>query len=387
MLHALRLPLSSWGSPIAGIHNNSSQRGLKKLEKKEQSMKKYKTYLVIAIIVVVLGVVVTIKILFGNAATDTRRQNVPLVKVEQPLRQTVSYQLDFNGDVIAIQQADIFSKVTGNLERIYADMGSSVKRNQLLAVIDSTELYQQVQQTSATYYNARINYTRNKKLYEEKLVAKQDLDNAEAQMKVAQANYETAKTRLSYARITAPFAGVVTRRFLDEGALVATSNSILFTLMDLDSVKVTVNVLEKDVPQITRGKTAKIVVDAFPGKEYEGVITRLSQAIDLSTRTMAIEVGVPNKDHNLKPGMYATVTLAIAEHQNAVTVPTEAVLNDNVGKFVYTLQNNTAKRIPVQVGIEQKSRTEILAGLNGVESVIVVGQQLVRDGGAVALQR
>jgi RND family efflux transporter MFP subunit len=350
-------------------------------------MKKYKTYLVIAIVVAILGGIVTIKILSGNAAIDTRRQSVPLVKVEQPLRQTIAYQLDFNGDVIAIQQADIFSKVTGNLERIYTDMGNSVKRNQLLAVIDSTELYQQVQQTAATYFNARINYTRNKKLYEQKLVAKQDLDNAEALMKVAQANYETARTRLSYARITAPFAGVITKRFLDEGALVATSNATLYTLMDLDSVKVIVSVLEKDVPQITKGKTAKIIVDAFPGKEYEGVITRMSQAIDLSTRTMAIEVGVPNKDHNLKPGMYATVTLTISEHRDAVTVPTEVILHDNNGTFVYTLQNNTAKRTPVQLGIERNARTEILAGLSGSESVIVVGQQLVRDGGAVTLQR
>jgi RND family efflux transporter MFP subunit len=157
--------------------------------------------------------------------------------------------------------------------------------------------------------------------------------------------------------------------------------------MELDSVKIIVNVLEKDVPQIAKGKTAKITVDAFPGKKYEGIITRLSEAIDLSTRTMAIEVGVPNKDHNLKPGMYATVTLTISEHQNALSVPTEIILHDNNGTFVYTLQNNTAKRTPVQLGIEQNSRTEILTGLSGGESVIVVGQQLVRDGGAVALQR
>ncbi len=350
-------------------------------------MKKYRPYIVIGIIVIVLGGVVAVKILSGNSGTDTRRQSIPLVKVEQPSRQTVSYRLDFNGNVTAIQQADIFSKVSGNLERLYTDMGNMVRRNQLLAVIDSTELNQQVQQMSATYYNARINYTRNKKLYEQKLVAKQDLDNAEALMKVAEANYETAKTRLSYARITAPFGGVITRRFLDEGALVATTNSTLFTLMDLDSLKVIVNVLEKDVPQITKGKKAKIVVDAFPGKEYEGIITRLSDAVDLSTRTMAIEIGVPNKDHNLKPGMFATVTLTISDHQNAVTVPTEAVLNDNNGTFVYILQNNTAKRNPVQIGIEQNTRTEILTGLSGTESVITMGQQLVRDGGTVTLQR
>jgi RND family efflux transporter MFP subunit len=356
------------------------------VSKKEASMKKHRAYIIAAGVIVALGGIVTIKILYGNSGAETRRENIPLVRVEQPLRQTVTYQLEFNGDVIATQQANIFSKVSGNLERIYADMGIEVKRNQLLAVIDSTELYQQVQQTSATYYNARINYTRNKKLYEQNLVARQDLDNADAQMKVAQANYETAKTRLGYVRIIAPFAGVITKRFLDAGALVATSNSTMFTLMDIDSVKVIVNVLEKDVPLISRGKKAKITVDAFPGKEYEGIISRLSQAIDLSTRTMAVEVGIPNTDHNLKPGMFATVMLTISEHQNAVTVPTQAILTDNNGTFVYVLQNNIARRTSVQLGIERASRTEILNGLSGTESIVTAGQQLVRDGGAVTVQ-
>lgn len=348
-------------------------------------MKKPRTIVVALLIVLALAGIVTIKILYGSDAAETRRQNIPIVKTEQPLRQTVTYQLEFHGDVIAIQQANIFSKVSGNLERIYADMGTEVRRNQLLAVIDSTELHQQVQQTAATFYNARINFTRNKKLYDQNLVAKQDLDNADAQMKVAQANYETARTRLSYARITAPFAGIVTKRYLDEGALVATSNSTLFSLMDLDSVKIIVNVLEKDVPLIARGRTARISVDAFPGKEYVGVISRLSQAVELSTRTMAVEVDIPNNDHNLKPGMFATVALAIAEHPDALTVPTQAILNDNNGTFVYILQNNLAKRTGVRLGIERNSRTEILFGLSGGESVITAGQQLVRDGGAVVV--
>ncbi|HTR80451.1 MAG TPA: efflux RND transporter periplasmic adaptor subunit [Bacteroidota bacterium] len=350
-------------------------------------MKKYRSLITIASIVLLLGAVAALRILTSKTAVDTRRQNIPVVKTELPLRQTVLYKLEFTGDIIAIQQANIYSKVSGNLEHIYADMGATVKRNQLLAVIDSTELYQQVQQTSATYYNARINYTRNKKLYDQNLIAKQDLDNADAQMKVAQANFETAKTQLSYARIIAPFPGIVTKRFLDPGALVATTNATLFTLMDIDSVKVIVNVLEKDVPEISKGKEATIAVDAFPGKQYTGSISRMSEAVDLSTRTMAIEIDIPNKDHNLKPGMYATVTLAITEHPNAITLPTQAILHDDNGTFVYLLANNAAKRAPVQLGIEQNNRTEILAGLTGSEDVITTGQQLAHDGGPVILQR
>ena len=144
-------------------------------------------------------------------------------------------------------QAGIFSKVSGNLESIYTDMGSNVFSGQLLATIDSTELYQQFQQTNATYQNARMTFDRVQQLIDKNLASKQDLDNADAAMKVAKANYEAAATRLSYARIIAPFSGIITKRFLDPGALVAANNATLFTLMNLDRIKIIVNVPEKDV--------------------------------------------------------------------------------------------------------------------------------------------
>jgi hypothetical protein len=102
---------------------------------------------------------------------------------------------------------------------------------------------------------------------------------------------------------------------------------------------------------------------------------------------MAIEIGIQNKEHNLKPGMYATAALSLTEHTNAITVPTQTILNDNSGTFVYILQNNTARRTPVQLGIERNSRTEILAGLTGAENIITTGQQFVRDGGTVVVQQ
>jgi membrane fusion protein, multidrug efflux system len=343
-------------------------------------------YVITGIVLLALVGIVAFKIIANNPAKETRRQNVPLVKIEKPRRETFINKLQLNGDVAAIQQANIFSKVSGNLERVYTDMGARVRRNQLLAVIDSTELYQQYQLTAATFENTRVKYQRFKQLLEQNLVSKEDVDDAEATMKVAAANYDVAKTRLSYTRITAPFSGYITKRYLDAGALVSPGNSTLFTLMDLDSVKVIVNVLEKDLPRLPQVKKATVTVDALPGKEFNGIVARSSEAIDLSTRTLAVEVDVPNTTRELKPGMFAEVTLIVSERQDALTLPTAAVLKDDSGSYVFASEDNKARQIRVTAGGEQDSRTEIISGLEGNEDIITTGQQFVKDGGQIIVQ-
>jgi membrane fusion protein (multidrug efflux system) len=350
-------------------------------------MKTRMKYLIPLGVIIVILAVFAYRMLSGGPAAEAGRLSAPLVRLEQPHRETVINALQFTGDVVAIQQAGIFSKVSGNLDRVYADMGMRAQRGQLLALIDTTELHQQFQQAEATSENARLTFRRTKDLFAQHLVSQQDLDNSEATMKVTAAVFEAAKTRLSYARITAPFAGTVTKRYLDPGALVTPNNSTLFTLMDLDQMKIIVNVLEKDIPRIAVGKAAIISVDAFPDIKFEGKITRLSEAVDPGTRTMAVEIDIPNRGHTLKPGMFANVTLVVEEHRDAVTVPTVALLKDDKGYFLYTAARDTARRVRVTLGWEQGERTEIRTGLDDAQAIITTGQQFVKDGGPVTVQR
>ncbi len=350
-------------------------------------MKKRWKYLVPAGILVFLAALVIIRILSSNAGVDTRRANAPIVKVERPARETVTYSLNFTGDVVAIQQATIISKVSGNLDHIYADIGTRVARDQMLALIDTTELHQQYQQAAATYQNALSTQQRTKELFEQNLVAKQDLDNADAAMKVSRAGFEAAATHLAYARITAPFAGFITRRYLDPGALVNPGSTPLFILMDLDMMKIMINVLEKNIPEVTEGKKAIVTVDAFPGRQFNGSVTRYADAVDPSTRTMAVEIDIPNKDHDLKPGMFANVVLIVTEHPNAITLPTQAILSDDKGTYVLSAVDNVARRLPVKAGEDRNGRTEIFSGLTGDEMIITTGQQFTKDGGVVSVQQ
>jgi membrane fusion protein (multidrug efflux system) len=346
--------------------------------------RKYIYFIAVCFVLVALFVW---RIASGDPSADTRRQSIPVVKTENALRQTVLYNLLYTADVAAVQQAGIYPKVSGTLDHVYVDMGSPVRRGQMLALIDTTELFQTRQQAAATAQNARLTYRRTKDLYDQTLVAAQDIENAEAAMKVAVAALDIATTRLDYARITAPFSGTITKKFLDPGAVVSALTSTLFTLMDPDRMKIIINILEQDIPRVTMGLEASVSVDAFPGKKFTGTVSKFSQAVDLATRTMAVEVDIPNPGHLLAPGMFATVSLNVGQKNDALTLPTQALLKDDQGLYVYIARQDTARRARVTAGSEQNSRTEILSGLEGTEDVITTGQQFVRNNGQVAVQK
>ncbi len=350
-------------------------------------MQKYRKFALPLVIVVVLGGIVALKRASSDATKDMRRNNAPLVKTELPIRELVRYQLTYTGDVDAYQQATIYARINGALEKVNVNLGSAVRRGQVLALVDSVEPYDQVQQTAATYQNARLSFQRSESLLGSNLISKQDVDNAEAALKVALANYELAKTRLGYTRIVAPFPGIITKRFLDPGTYLASSSTPLFQLMFIDSVKVVINVQERDLISVKPGTKAEITVDAYGSRIFPGSVTRMADALDLSTRSMAVEIDIPNYDHILKPGMFATVNLIVGDHPNAITVPTMALQKDDSGSFVYVADNDIARQKRIVPGIEQGSRTEITSGLEGTEPVIVVGQQLVKNGGFINVQR
>ncbi|HTW92537.1 MAG TPA: efflux RND transporter periplasmic adaptor subunit [bacterium] len=348
-------------------------------------MKIKKSHTAVGIVVLVLIGIAVVRIVTRGSARHGRRQGTSIVRVEIPSRDTITYTLQSTGDVVAMQAATIVAKVGGSLERVSANIGDEVQAGQSLALIDTIELALAARQAEATFATARATYERAGQLRADSLVSPQDFDNAEAAEKVAETNFRTAQVRLGYANVTAPFAGTVTVRQLDPGAVV-TAGTMLFTLADFDSVKVVINVEEKDVPLVTIGSRVMVVADALPQDTFVGRVGRTSDAVDPATRTMRAEVFVANPKHRLKPGMYATASLFLFQHPDAVTVPAAAVLSVAGDTFVYVVKGDTARRVAVRTGIEQGARTEIVSGLAGGESLITTGQQYVKDASPVTVQ-
>lgn len=360
-------------------------------------MKFSKRTVVTSVLIIVLALAGLLIYRMVSAPPDAgRKQLAPLVQTAKPRMHEVSRNLVFTGDVLARQQATIYSRVSGNVEKMFVDIGQYVQSGQLLAKIDATQFREQARQTAAALAQAQApleqveaTFARIKELYAKNLVSQQEYDASQAtvrtvhaQVDVAKANYANANVVLSYCNIVAPFSGFITKRFLDPGAYVATApqnNATLFTLMDLDKVKIFVNVLERDVPLVRQITQAHVTVDAYRDSVLGGVIAKSNEALDLGTRTLAVQVDVDNHNHLLKPGMFATVTFVTETHPNALTVPSGAVMSDDKGKFVYIVSDGKAHRAAVQTGLEENNEVEIIQGLSPDANIIILGQQLVKD--------
>ncbi|SRR5579883_167725 len=340
-----------------------------------------------------LLVFIILRIIEAAKPAPPKKQPTPIVRIAQPTHQSIVYKLDYDGDVIPVLQANIFSRVTGLLEAVYTDMGHTVRKGQLIALIDTAQAHQAEMQAAASYANAKAIEERTRDLTKKNLASQQDLDNAIAALRTAEANYESARIQVSYSRITAPFSGYVTKRWLDPGAIVSSnpivnsSNTTIFTIMDIDTVKVDINVLDRDIPKIPTIHRAVVKLDAFPDREFSAFVARSAQAINLTTRTMPVEIMIPNRDQAIKPGSFAHVSLILGENPDAITLPTEAVLRDGEGAYVLLAQDSIARRKPVVTGVVQNGRTEIVSGLDGTEPVIVVGQNFAKPNAKITITK
>ncbi len=205
----------------------------------------------------------------------------------------------------------------------------------------------------------------------------------QAQAATVAATLENAQIALANATIRAPWGGVVVKRNMDPGAYVTSTTSVpILTIADLDQINVIVNVSESQMAAVRRGNAVQVTVDAYPGRTFRGVVSRMAGGVDPDTRTLQVEIDIPNPDHLLRPGMYATVSLA-AGHREALIVPLGAMVTVGDQQFVWVVRNDTATRQVVTVGQATGDSVEITSGLREDDLIVIRGTDLVRDGGPV----
>ena len=317
------------------------------------------------------------------------------VETVQPKRGGIARKITLPAIIAPYQQATLYAKVAGYLKSISVDKGDLVKQGQLLAEIEVPELLADRAKFAAEVQVAEVDYKRvqNAQKKAPDLVVPQTVDDAKAKFDVARANQERNETLLSFTKITAPFSGIITKRMVDPGAFIpaATSGSAaqtaaLLTLMDFDTVRVQVAIPEPEVPFVKEGLPAKVVVEELKGETFDSTITRYSHALDDSTKTMLAEIEVANDKHELRPGMYATAVISVEQKDNALLIPTDALIVEKVRKSVFTVVDNKAKKVAVKVGFSDEKSAEILEGLPPDKPVITVGKQNLNDGQQVTVK-
>ncbi|MCI1277824.1 MAG: efflux RND transporter periplasmic adaptor subunit [Nitrospira sp.] len=359
--------------------------------------------------------------LSSGAKSDPRKNRILTVGTMSPIKQDLDVRLTYTADLIPNQLVNIFSRVDGYIAKIYVDKGDLVKANQLLVEIDHTDYVHAVNQAKANLLsakakvvqqeaavrNAALTLDRMQALIKDQFVSQQDLDTAlvnrdaalalqdslRAQVQQMDVALAQAVTNLAYASIRAPFAGYIAERNLDPGSYVSgttastsTMSRGILSVHDVETVRTLIEVVEKDVPLVKVGQRADVRAEAYPNEIFEGRVTRIVQALNRATRTMTVEVDLPNKDHRLKGGMFARVEVLVGKHPQAIQIPLDAVSRLEESQYVYVVKDGKAHQVPVELGARSENRVEVVKGLTGDEQVIVSGKDLVSEGAPVQTQ-
>ena len=299
-------------------------------------------------------------------------------------------------EIKAFQQATLYAKIPGYLKSIYVDKGDTVKQGDLLAEIEAPELMADAAKFKADLDLAELDLKRTAQAQQQApdLVVAQSVDNAKGRFLAAKANLERAETLLSFTRIVAPFAGTVTRRYVDVGAFIpaATSGgspqtSAMLTLADMNKVRLQVAVPDNEVKFVNKSMPIIFTVDGLPGNHWQTKVSRVSMALDETTKTMLAEADVENPNRDLRPGMYASAKLSVETKPDVLLLPAEAVLVEKAKTSVFVVEAGRAKKLPVKTGFFDGAAFELVNGLSPGTPVILFGKQTLNDGQPVQVSQ
>lgn len=314
------------------------------------------------------------------------------VEMTLPRRGDIHRFVTVPGTLRANQEVTLHAKVAGYLKSIAVDKGDAVKPGQLLAEIEIPELVAVRAKHEAELRVAQLDADRlqGARAKAPDLITPQSAEAAEARVAVAKAALDYNDTLLRYGRITAPFAGIVTMRYVDPGAFVpaATAGSspaaaALVTVMDYSTIRVRAAVPEMEAARVAVGQPVVLTTDSLPGKVFRGQVSRHSGALDETTRTLLVEADLPNSDLHLRPGMYASIRIGVEQHRDALLVPAVALVREKAAGYLFTFAEGKAARVAVKVGFNDGVHVEILEGLAENARVIIPGKTALAPGQAV----
>lgn len=320
----------------------------------------------------------------------TAALSVPAVATVTPGHAAEQSALMLPGDIQAFQETNIYARTSGYLGQWFFDIGAHVYKGDLLARIDAPEVDAQLAQAqadaataTANYQIARVTAARWQEMLKSNAVSQQSSEENVSSMKAkqamlsaAQANADRLQQLQSFENVYAPFDGVLTVRNVDVGALIDAGNgsapAALFHLAEIDRVRVFINVPQDDAASVAIGGKASLTLPQYPGRRFEGTVTRTSGAIDPVSRTLRVEVDLANPDGALLPGAFAQVSLSLDSAKGLMSLPANALLFRPSGVEVGIVDaKSRVQLVPVTLGRDFGTRVEIRTGLHGDEKVIL----------------
>ena len=354
---------------------------------------------------------------------EHRERSLPRVTVVTVGKSSRSSSLELPGNIQAITEAPILARAAGYVKQRLVDIGDRVHAGETLAVIEAPELDEQYRQAEATVRQAqagvdqaranlqqgradlelaRVTANRWAHLVTDGSVSVQENDQYQAQYKVkiavvqsleqalkgqengvaaAQANVARLENMRGYRVVVAPFDGVITLRNVDSGALVNNGSTLLFRIAQTNKLRIYLNVPQSQAGSVHRGDTASLTVSSVPGRTFQGAVARMADSLDPSSRTLLVEVHVPNPDSALLPGMYAQVTLSSSRANPPLLIPSDALIVSDAGTQVALVAPDHRVHLQTIVaGRDYGDRLEVMRGLNDGDTIIAHPGDVLHEG-------
>ncbi|MBN2209492.1 MAG: efflux RND transporter periplasmic adaptor subunit [Candidatus Coatesbacteria bacterium] len=348
----------------------------------------------------------------GNNNKQTAKVTVKAVPAKLgDIRSTISV----TGTTKAAQEAKLGSKVSGRVEKVAVDEGDKVSSGDALVVLEQTDFELAVQEAEAAVKNAEAavsvakvslekanrDFERFAKLHKQSVISEQSYEDVDTAKSVAEDNLtlaraglsqaatrlQSAKQRLEDSVIRAPFSGVVVGKMTNEGEYVGPGGQPLVWLMDLSKVKIDIGIPEDYSGKVKVGQSAKVSVDAFDDKSFEGAVITVNPLVDEKSRSFNVQLEIDNTDaeHYLNSGMFARVSIVIGRKEGVVLVPTQALVTIEGKRTLYAVSGSSAHRKDVVVGQQDNGNAEIVSGVSAGELVVTEGNWGLSDGQDVIL--
>jgi membrane fusion protein (multidrug efflux system) len=299
------------------------------------------------------------------------------------VQQAVTDRFEGVGTIDAGEEITVVSEIDGTVTSLPFREGGHLDKGALIAQLDDVQLRAEVERSEALRDQSRSTYDRVKTVVDQAAGTAQDLDDAAAALKVAEANLALAHSRLDKTRITAPFSGIAGARRISPGAFVRAGQAIT-DLANIQDIRVVFSMPERFLSKINRGASVTISTTAYPGYELDGTIDIIEPVLDEATRSARVIAVAKNPDEKFRPGMSANVRVVLSERSEAVTVPSEAVFVEGSQAFVFVVKgDSTVTRTPLSLGTRMADVVEVVSGLQSGNRVVRAGHQKLFEGAKV----
>jgi RND family efflux transporter MFP subunit len=339
------------------------------------------------IIISALAVGIIITILLNNRATINAKsrndfQGAVPVSVAEVREQKLSENLSLVGTIAANNDVPIVAEVPGKVTAVLAQVGDFKQAGSAIVQIDDEVKKAAYEQAQAVHERAKRDFDRFSSLREQQAVTQAQKENAWTAFKVAEAQYIQARRQFQDTRITTPISGIVTARYVDRGTMV-NDRMVVANVVDISTLKVKLNVSEEDAFKLKAGDKVEVTTEVYPGVKFEGKIKSISAKAD-EGHTYPVEITMNNnREHPLKAGMFGRVSFVSLTPSDVLAIPREALVGSMKDAKVYVVDGSIARLRPIVVGEQKGTELTVLGGLQGGETIVVNGQNNLKDSVAV----